>query len=164
MPIFVWAFTTGRPRLALAIFIGAALTDGVDGLLARALRQQTALGAVLDPIADKLLVLAALVVLALEGELPNWLLALVVVKEGGTLLAVWTLRSAHRPVPIHPSRMGKYATFGLAATLALALARRTAGAAIDPYLVAMALLAAECVIVTVVQYFERWRRLMRAPP
>src|SRR5579862_7382772 len=73
LPLFIITILYRRYAWALAILIFAALTDGLDGLLARSLNQKTALGAYLDPIADKLLLSSSFVVLALDRKISWWL-------------------------------------------------------------------------------------------
>lgn len=165
VPVFIWAFHTGQYRLALVLFVGAAITDGLDGLLARVLHQQTRLGGLLDPVADKLLVLAAVASFVAHARIPVWVLGLVILRDVCLASAVIALRASGRPVYPAPTRLGKYATFALATSLALALIRETGRIpGLDGYLAAMLVLAAQCVIASTVQYFVRWRRLMRAPP
>src|ERR1700694_89618 len=95
---------------ALTILIFAGLTDTFDGLLARTLNQKTALGAYLDPIADKLLLSSSFVVLALDGQI-RWCRAILVL---GRDVRIWTtaavilLTAGYRPLP--PSIYGKLAT------------------------------------------------------
>lgn len=161
VPFFVRAAWRGDDRTALWLFVAAALTDVADGLLARLLAQRTRLGAVLDPLADKLLTLAAAGVLVWQGRLPAWLLVLVVGRDAGMALGVLLLRGSGRDFVASPVRLGKYATAMLGATMVLALAR---GGASDPWVATSALLAAGCVGLSAVQYFARWRLLMRAPP
>src|SRR5215469_10020258 len=99
----------GRPItndwLALAIFLAAAATDLLDGYLARRWRQETTIGTLLDPIADKLLVSAALISLVQVGVLPGWMAILVVGRE----FAVSGLRSiaAAEGYTIRASDLGK---------------------------------------------------------
>jgi CDP-diacylglycerol--glycerol-3-phosphate 3-phosphatidyltransferase len=71
---------TGHPVAALLIFLGGAATDAIDGPLARR-RGATPLGAALDPLADKILVVGALAALALRGLAPAWAVALIVARE-----------------------------------------------------------------------------------
>jgi cardiolipin synthase len=66
-PLFLIAVVQGRPGVALAIFAIAGITDALDGFIARTYGQQSRLGAYLDPIADKLLLMSAYVVLAIPG-------------------------------------------------------------------------------------------------
>jgi cardiolipin synthase len=164
VPAFAWSYASRRPALALGLFVAAALTDALDGLLARVLDLRTRLGAVLDPLADKLLTVTGLVALVLDGQLPGWLLGLVLLRDGCIALAVVVLRASGRAVPAAPSRLGKYATFLLAGALALGLVQATSpGPGLAGFIAATSLLAAQCVVATTVQYFVRWRRLMRAP-
>ena len=97
--------------LALAILVVAGITDGLDGLLARQLNQKTALGAYLDPIADKLLLSSSYFVLALKGEIGWWLAILVLGRDVLLLVAcaVILLTVGYRPFP--PSIWGKATTF-----------------------------------------------------
>src|SRR5216684_3238133 len=81
LPFFIISIQYHRYALALAILIVAGLTDGLDGLLARSLNQKTALGAYLDPIADKLLLSSSFVVLALNRKISWWLATLVLSRD-----------------------------------------------------------------------------------
>jgi cardiolipin synthase len=65
LPIFLYSIASERPIAALALFVVAGVSDGLDGYLARALRMQSAVGAVLDPIADKLLMISSYIMLAI---------------------------------------------------------------------------------------------------
>src|SRR5665213_808209 len=79
LPFFIILVLYRRYPWALAILLLAALTDAMDGMLARTLQQKTALGAYLDPIADKLLLSSSFVALALDGQIRWWLTLLVFV-------------------------------------------------------------------------------------
>lgn len=93
--------------VATLVFVLAALTDRVDGYLARRHNLVTALGALLDPIADKLLIGTALVILSAFGELPWWITVVILVRElGVTAMRFFMLRYATLPV----SRGGKAKT------------------------------------------------------
>ena len=81
LPFFIISIQYRRYDIALAVLIIAALTDGLDGLLARTLNQKTALGAYLDPIADKLLLSSSFVVLALNRKISWWLAILVLSRD-----------------------------------------------------------------------------------
>jgi cardiolipin synthase len=76
-PFVIWAIMQQKHRLALVLFAAAALTDGIDGALARRYRQITTMGAFLDPIADKILLSGVFVSLALIGSVPWWLVAVI---------------------------------------------------------------------------------------
>lgn len=81
VPLFVYLMLVGRARAALVVFAVCGLTDGLDGILARRLRQRTLVGAYLDPIADKLLMATAFIVLAYIKVVPLWLTVLVISRD-----------------------------------------------------------------------------------
>jgi cardiolipin synthase len=110
LPFFIISILYRRYGVALAILIVAALTDGLDGLLARSLNQKTALGAYLDPIADKLLLSSSFVVLALNRKISWWLATLVLSRDILLLTsaAVILVVAGYRPFP--PSIYGKLTT------------------------------------------------------
>jgi cardiolipin synthase (CMP-forming) len=110
LPFFIVLIFYEQYGWALLILLLAAATDGMDGLLARSLNQKTALGAYLDPIADKLLLSSSFVVLALEGQIPRWLTILVIGRDVLILMTatVILLVSGYRQFP--PSIYGKITT------------------------------------------------------
>ncbi len=77
----VWAVLAGRYEIALVVFFVAGLTDGLDGYLAKRFSWQSRLGGLLDPAADKLLLVASFVTLWLAGYVPGWLLLAVVARD-----------------------------------------------------------------------------------
>lgn len=163
-PIFLVLYVRGDLLRALSAFAAAAATDVLDGLVARALQQHTRLGAFLDPIADKFLAACALLALAATGRLPLWLPLLVVARDAAQLLGAGLLRTLHHTIPVAPTRIGKYATFALAATVVLALAADFGAwsrAEAAPYVAAFGLLAAECVALSFSQYFLFFVRAIR---
>jgi len=107
VPVFVWLVLDGELAWAFWLFALAGASDAVDGLLARALRVRSTLGAWLDPVADKALLVSAFLALAGAGLLPNWVVVLVVSRDimivGGVLL-MYTMRL---PVAMEPSLVSK---------------------------------------------------------
>jgi cardiolipin synthase len=95
---------------ACAVFIGAALTDAIDGALARLLGQRTVIGAYLDPAADKLLMTSSFIILAILGFLPVWLAFLAILRDVIIVLGLIILRAASRLPEIRPSAVSKFAT------------------------------------------------------
>ncbi len=110
IPVILIAMLYGHHALALALFVLAAVTDGVDGLVARRLNQQTAIGAYLDPIADKLLLSSSFFLLALIHSVPWWVTILVLSRDVIILATTITvaLFTQHRRFP--PSALGKINT------------------------------------------------------
>jgi cardiolipin synthase (CMP-forming) len=110
LPFFIISIHYRRYDIALAVLTVAGLTDALDGLLARSLNQKTALGAYLDPIADKLLLSSSFVVLALNRKISWWLATLVLSRDIILLVsaAVILVVVGYRPFP--PSVYGKLTT------------------------------------------------------
>jgi cardiolipin synthase (CMP-forming) len=164
-PVFLVLYVEGDRMRALAAFAAAAATDVLDGLVARALGEQTRLGAFLDPIADKFLAACALVALAATGRLPWWLPALVVTRDLAQLAGAAFLRTTHHAVPVAPTRIGKYATVAIAATVVVTLAGDIVypGREISGLVIAFGLLATQCVAISFAQYFLFFLRAARSP-
>jgi len=166
VPVFVELSLTGHTVAALWTFIVAAASDGIDGLLARVLDQRSHLGGILDPIADKALVLSAMLVLVFTGKLPWWLLALVVFRDGWMVIGALMVRRKRLEIPTAPSRVGKYATLGLLTAVVLALVVQAVGKSpmLEAYTAVIGFLAGLCVAASTVQYFLRFGYLFWAPP
>jgi cardiolipin synthase len=124
VPATVWLILNGRLDLAFWMFVGAGVSDAADGWLARVRDARSALGAVLDPVADKLLLVCVYVTLAAIGVLPDWLAILVVFRDlviVGGVLVLWVLGDTPRIRPLMVSKLNTAAQIALAA-LALLLA------------------------------------------
>ncbi|MDT3330323.1 CDP-diacylglycerol--glycerol-3-phosphate 3-phosphatidyltransferase [Microbacterium sp. KSW-18] len=123
-PVFVWLLladggSDGALRWwAGVLFIVAIATDGIDGYLARRYEIVTDLGKLLDPIADKVLTGAAFVVLSILGELPPWVVVLVLVRELGITVHRLVVATDH---VVAAAWMGKLKTVAQAVALSLAL-------------------------------------------
>ena len=81
LPVVVWRFMLGDTTGALIVYMTAMLTDALDGIIARKTNQITALGKLLDPIADKLSLVTLLGLFVSNGEIPLWVLAIILFKE-----------------------------------------------------------------------------------
>jgi len=117
VPVTIWLIVSDAYLLAFIAFVAAGISDAVDGFIAKRFDLETKLGAYLDPIADKLLLVGIYVVLGMFQHLPVWLVILVASRDiliiGGMLLA-WLI---DRPIEIHPLMVSKINT-----TLQIALA------------------------------------------
>jgi cardiolipin synthase len=124
-PVVVYCLLAARYREALAVLLVAGVTDGLDGLAARALHSETRFGAYLDPIADKTLLSATYLALGVAGAVPWWLVGLVFGRDVLILLlaALALVFTHYRDFP--PSRWGKLSTF---CQIGAALAALTAAA------------------------------------
>ncbi len=107
---FVMAVNAGRFKLGLVLFVIQGVSDMLDGFLARLLGKKTALGAFLDPIADKAMLVSSYIVLCLHGIVPVWVTAVVLIRDiivpGGYLL----LYKLSYKIHMSPSLLGKITT------------------------------------------------------
>lgn len=110
IPFLVIAILDGNYRLSFALFILAGISDALDGLLARWLKQKTTLGQYLDPIADKLLLSTLFVVLTHVGMIPQYVTVLVFSRDVGILLISTLLFVTNALRDFRPSLFGKLNT------------------------------------------------------
>jgi CDP-diacylglycerol--glycerol-3-phosphate 3-phosphatidyltransferase len=135
--LFAWDFPN-HDYVATAVFALAMATDWLDGWWARRVGESSDLGRLLDPVADKILVLAALVMLVGSGVLPAWMVALIVVRE--LLVSGLRLAALERGVVMSARDLGKLKTWAQA--VAAGLGGLAAGGAIDEDVAWVALLVA----------------------
>jgi cardiolipin synthase (CMP-forming) len=110
VPLFAILEISGRYGWALAVLATAALTDAVDGLVARLFRQETALGVALDPIADKLLMGTGYIVLAVRDALPWWLTILVLSRDVAIIVTALLISLVVGYRRFRPTVLGKVST------------------------------------------------------
>jgi cardiolipin synthase (CMP-forming) len=112
VPVFLWLLATGHDASALAVLMVAGFTDWLDGRLARSWHQVSRLGQLLDPAADRLYILAALLGLTARGVVPVWLSLAVLARDVLLALCLPVLRRhGYGPLPVN--FLGKAATFNL---------------------------------------------------
>ncbi|MBI3897794.1 MAG: CDP-alcohol phosphatidyltransferase family protein [Gammaproteobacteria bacterium] len=155
-PAFVLLLNDGNYTFALLLFTLAGLSDGLDGFIAKRFHYASRLGAILDPAADKILLVSAYVMLTVLGHFPVWLVIVVAFRDllivGGYLLYT----SMYGPVQMRPSWLSKVNTL-LQITLVVAvLAEQAAG---KSYPQAMQWLVIAVLVSTVASgahYLWRW--------
>ena len=126
IPAFIVLVVDGELGWALAVFAAAGVTDGLDGIIARRSGQKTTLGAWLDPMADKLMLTSAFVVLTLPNlglanKLPIWLTALIISRDVGIVVTVAIINMAVGRRTFQPSIYGKLATVIYIVTVSAAM-------------------------------------------
>lgn len=121
IPVFVILIMNRSFGWALVTFAIAGITDGLDGLLARLTHAKTDLGAFLDPIADKLLLIAAYLTLAIVEVLPGWLSVIVITRDVIILLGILVIMLISQPPQIRPTFISKMTTAVQIVTVLLAL-------------------------------------------
>jgi len=149
VPFFLSLLVEGSYRAALVVFLAAGISDGIDGAIARLTNARTQLGAHLDPLADKLLLVSAFIALAVLEFVPVQLMIIVILRDivilGGYVTnAVIT----GRPMEMKPSAWGKATTFLQILTVVIVLVRLADVIAIDPAVppTIFALTAAACFV------------------
>lgn len=112
VPAFVWLILSEYDKTALVVLMVAGFTDYLDGKIARKFNMQSRLGAILDPMADRLYIVATIVCLAIRDILPMWVVLALVLREVFILTMAPTVRRHNLPLPpVH--FIGKAATFNL---------------------------------------------------
>lgn len=107
VPVVFWLLVSGRVQAAFFFFVLAGISDGVDGYLAKRFGWTTELGAYLDPLADKLLLVSVFVAMGVLGELPSWLVIAVVTRDILIVAAVMLSWFMDNPVRIRPLAVSK---------------------------------------------------------
>jgi len=107
VPVMVWLLLEGRYATALVVFVGAAASDVLDGYLARRFHQQSYVGAVLDPAADKLMILSTAGTLTWLELLPIWVAIAVIARDVVIVLGFLAYRWLRGKVEMRPTWLGK---------------------------------------------------------
>jgi len=157
--VFLISFSRVNALIAAGIFIAAALTDWLDGLIARRRNQVTTLGQLLDPVADKLLVAAALVSLVQIDKLPAWIVVILIGRE----FAVTGLRgiAASVGIIVPASELAKYKTFTQYVAITLLIIEKGMPPGALPFHVisyGMLWVALTLTVISGVHYFVRFFR------
>jgi cardiolipin synthase len=160
VPLAVWLILAGRYGLAFWVFAAAGISDALDGFIAKRFDRRTRLGALLDPVADKTLVVSLYVTLGLAGELPNWLVILVVFRDtmivGGFLLT----QSIAAPKRYDPLYISKINTALQIILLGFVLARLGLNANADLPTLLLIYAVAMTTTASGLSYLVRWARII----
>ena len=108
LPVVVWRFVIGDKSGALAAYLAAMLTDAVDGFIARKFDQVTALGKLLDPLADKLSLVTLIALFVADGQIPLWLMGIILLKE--VAMVVGGAVALKRGIVVYALPIGKITT------------------------------------------------------
>jgi cardiolipin synthase len=158
VPVSVWLILAGQFSTAFWLFVIAGISDAVDGFIAKRFDMRTRIGALLDPIADKTLLVSTYVTLGVAGELPTWLVILVVSRDlmivGGFLL-VQLLAAQTRSAPLMVSKANTALQIVL---VALILARLAFGFDDHGLCTALIYAVAATTVLSGAGYLVRWAR------
>ena len=122
VPVFLVLLTNHRFGAAMVLFMAAGITDAFDGVIARMTDSKTDLGAALDPLADKLILVSSYVMLTWLGGIPVWLMILVMMRDVIILSGFLTIYFFSTPIEIAPTTLGKVNTCMEMITVTMALA------------------------------------------
>jgi cardiolipin synthase (CMP-forming) len=158
VPVIIWLILSDDYQSTFWMFVGAGVSDAVDGYIAKHFNQRTDLGALLDPIADKTLIVALFVTLGIAGDLPNWLVILVVFRDllivGGFLLAA----ALTQPIAWQPLMVSKVNTTLQLVLVALLLGRLAFGYPPQVIITALIYLVGATTVASGAIYMVRWAR------
>lgn len=160
VPLVVWLIITHEMLAAFLLFLFAGLSDAADGFLAKRYKWNTELGAYLDPIADKALLVSIYVTLGLAGHLPAWLVIAVVSRDiliVGAVVLSWMLS---RPLSMHPLLISKTNTLSQIVLAGLVLAELGLGLGLEGLVQLLIWVTGTLTIVSAAAYFVAWLRHM----
>jgi cardiolipin synthase len=158
VPLLAWLLLRQNYGAAVVVFMAAAASDALDGFVARRYGLASALGATLDPIADKLAMFAATVLLAWQGELPLWLAIAIVVRDVVIVAGAIAYRVLIGPLEMAPTQLSKFNTTLEFAVLLFAMATAAAWMPKGAWLTVLFLVVGVTVVLSGAQYVWIWGR------
>ena len=163
VPVVVWAIAAGAMWLAFVLFVAAGISDAVDGYLAKRFNMTTELGAYLDPLADKALIVSIYLTLGINGDIPRWLVIMVVSRDimivSGVILS-WLLGNPLKMRPLLVSKLNTVAQILFACVVLGSLGFGIEARQLE--LILMGFVAA-LTLLSVAAYLAEWIRHMSAP-
>lgn len=158
VPLIIWLIVSNYLGAAFWVFVFAGLSDAVDGFVARRLNATSALGEIIDPVADKVLMVSIYVALGLQGLLPPWLVIVVVTRDV-LIVAVFLVSSAlEQKVETSPLRISKLNTAAQITLAALVLGEFGLGIGTHALVTWMGYLVAATTVLSGFGYLIRWMR------
>lgn len=162
VPVVVWAIASNTMWIAFVLFLVAGVSDGVDGYLAKRYGMTTELGAYLDPLADKALIVSIYLTLGINGDIPRWLVILVVSRDilivGGIMLS-WLMDNPLKIKPLWVSKLNTVAQIAFACVVLGSL-----GFKIEVPTLKLVLMGAVVVLtlLSIAAYLAEWVRHMNS--
>ena len=156
VPLVVWLIIGHEMLWAFVVFLLAGVSDALDGFLAKRFNWHTELGAYLDPIADKALLVSIYVTLGLAGHLPVWLVIAVVSRDIliiGAVMLSWMLS---RPIAMQPLLVSKVNTFSQIILAGLVLAELGLGLGLERVIWVLIWITGSLTILSAAAYFWGW--------
>lgn len=160
VPVVFWLLLQGKTQLAFAFFVVAGISDAIDGFLAKRFNWATELGAYLDPMADKLLIVCIFVALGVRGDLPSWLVIAVVTRDILIVMAVVLSWLMDHPVRIKPFIVSKANTLAQLVLASVVLADDGFNLGLASTRVVMIWVTASLTVASLAAYLRAWLRHM----
>ncbi|HEV2302544.1 MAG TPA: CDP-alcohol phosphatidyltransferase family protein [Stellaceae bacterium] len=160
VPLAVWLIVNGRYGMAFWVLVLAGISDALDGYIAKRFDRRTQLGALLDPIADKALLVSLYVTLGIAGQLPSWLVILVVFRDAmivGGFVLIQSIVAPHRFDPLYISKLNTLLQIAL---VGFVLARLGLAVNADLAVFALVLAVAVTTVLSGLFYLVRWARIL----
>ena len=158
VPVMVWAIASDQMTIAFVLFVAAGISDGVDGFLAKRFGMATEVGAYLDPLADKVLIVSIYVSLGVVEAIPRWLVILVVSRDllivGGIMLS-WLLGD---PITIKPAAVSRLNTVAQIVLGGVVIAARAFHWDVDLSAALLMALVAALTLLSIAVYLQEWVR------
>lgn len=162
VPVIVWAIASGQMEIAFGLFVVAGVSDAVDGFLAKRFNMSSELGALLDPLADKALLVGTYVALTLRDALPMWLTILVVFRDVFIIGGALTVQALTQRFHVEPLMISKLNT-ALQIGLIVAVMAERAYFPLPPHLVVWgAAVVAATTVLSGAAYAITWSRRVTA--
>ena len=162
VPIVVWAITSGEMLVAFALFLAAGISDAVDGFLAKRFHMTSELGAYLDPLADKALIVSIYISLGIAMALPIFLVILVVSRDIMIVSAFLLSLLVGKPMPIRPLMVSKANTAAQIVLAVLVLAEQAFGFHVALASQLVIALVAILTLLSIAFYLAEWVRHMNS--
>jgi cardiolipin synthase len=160
VPIIFWLLVTGNSQAAFYLVVIAGLSDAVDGFLAKRFGLETGLGAYLDPLADKLLIVSLYIALGVSKALPLWLVVAVVSRDILIVAAVLISGVFGQPLQMKPLTISKANTVAQIVLAATVLAAEGFALQIDGMRTALVWITGTLTVLSLAIYLKTWLRHM----
>jgi len=164
VPVVVYLIITGEPAFAFWLFVVAGATDAVDGFIAKQFNQTTELGAYLDPLADKLLLISIYVTLGVTDVFPVWLVILVVSRDILIVLAFMVSWLVGSPVKVRPLFVSKANTAAQIVLAGVVLAGLGLDLEVPGLRQVLIVVVAGLTLLSLYAYFAEWMRHLASTP
>ena len=160
VPVVFWLLVTHQLKAAFLAFVVAGVSDAVDGFLAKRYKWETELGAYLDPLADKLLIVSIFIALGVTDKLPSWLVIAVVSRDMLIIIAVILSWLLGHPTPMRPLAVSKANTVAQIVLAAMVLADEAFDLRLKGPVSVLVWVTGGLTIASLVAYLRVWLRHM----